>query len=444
MSIPSDNEGTIFRSELGRLLPYDRLLELARSTGFCQRIRKLHPVIFLQVLVFAPCLHRHATVAEIWRTYLDLTGSDIAYSSFVDRLNDASASFCQAVLEDCIRSPVDGMTLELRERYAHFVTVFIQDSTIIRPNKKLADRFPAARSRTVAAGVKIAYLLNVLANGPRTISIVPERRAEIKTLRIGPWIAGSLLLMDLGFYTYHLFARIHENRGFFVSRVKKASTLTVEAVHSPMTPIQRDAVIGRDLLSVIPELDAPSFDATVSVLLKRRAYRGKRRQERYSFRCVGRIHPETRAWHFYLTNLGRDEFTGDEIAELYRFRWEIESLFDEAKNEGTLGDIGVKREGATMALLSVMLIRQLVLKRVYLVMRALLNEATRQRLSPDLYGRVFIEQIGMLLETVVEGWKTPEEQVLGRKGWDLWFERLCRHSLQYHPKRIVRDAILKR
>lgn len=432
------------RSELEDLLPYDRILELARSTGFCRRLRKLHPVIFLQVLVFAPCLHSHATVAEIWRTYLNLTGLAIAYSSFVDRLNDATARFCKAVLDDCIQSPVGGMPLELRERYTRFVTVFIQDSTIVRLNKNLADRFPAARSRTVAAGVKIAYLLNVLANGPRTISIVPERRAEVKTLRIGPWVAGSLLLVDLGFYTYHLFARIHENRGFFVSRVKKASTLTVEAVHSPMSRIQRDAFIGRDLFSVIPELDAPSFDATVSVLLKRRAYRGKRRQERYSFRCVGRIHPDTGEWHFYLTNLGRDEFTVDEIAELYRFRWEIESLFDEAKNECTLGDIGVKREGATMTLLFVMLIRQVVLKRVYLALRTLLDEATRQKLSPDLYGRVFIEQIGMLLEAVVDGWKTPEEQVLGRKGWELWFERLCRHSLQYHPKRIVRDAILKR
>jgi len=36
---------------------------------------------------------------------------------------------------------------------------------------------------------KVAYLLNVLASGPRTVSIVPERRAEVKTLRIGRWVA---------------------------------------------------------------------------------------------------------------------------------------------------------------------------------------------------------------------------------------------------------------
>ncbi len=90
-----------------------------------------------------------------------------------------------------------GMTLELRERYAGFVAVFIQDSTIVRLNKKLVDRFPAAQSSTVAAGVKVAYLLNVLVNRPRTISILPERRADSKSIRLGPKVVDSLFLVDL-------------------------------------------------------------------------------------------------------------------------------------------------------------------------------------------------------------------------------------------------------
>lgn len=91
---------------------------------------------------------------------------------------------------------------------------------------------------------------------------------------MGPWVAGSLLLVDLGFYGYRLFAQIHENWRFFVFHVKKGSNLTIAAVHSPMPQNQRDALIGQDLFSVIPGLDAQSFDAAVSVLLKRRAYRG--------------------------------------------------------------------------------------------------------------------------------------------------------------------------
>lgn len=444
MSHQFDKEGQILRFGVERLLPYDRILAAARTTGFCHRIRKIHPVLFLQVVLFAPCLHSHATVAEIWRTYRSLTESDIAYSSFVDRLDDSASRFFKVVLDECIQSSIGNMALELQERYARFVTVFIQDSTIIRVNKKLADKFPAARTRRVAAGLKIPYVLNVLTNGPHTISIVPERTAEAKTLRLGPWIAGSLLLLDLGFYGYNHFARIHENRGFFVSRVKEGSKLTIKEIHSKMAKEQRDALVEQDLPSVIAGLPIKSIDATITVQLKRRRYNGKQRKEAYSFRCVGKINPSTGKWHLYLTNLKGDDFTVDEIAELYRFRWEIESLFDEAKNECTLGDVGVKREGATKALLLAMLIRQVVLRRVYLVLRTLVNETIRQRFSRKLYGRVFIEQIDLLLEIVIDEWRPPGEQMRGRDGWSLWFDNLSRNSLQYHPKKLVRDTILKR
>ncbi len=105
------------------------------KTGLCQRIRKINPVIFLQVLLFAPCIHPHATIAENWWTYRRLTQLDIAYSSFVDRLNDSAARFCKAMLDDGIQFQVSGMTLALQEQYARFVAVFIQDSTIIWLNK---------------------------------------------------------------------------------------------------------------------------------------------------------------------------------------------------------------------------------------------------------------------------------------------------------------------
>ena len=38
--------------------------------------------------------------------------------------------------------------------------------------------------------------------------------------RLGPWVRGKLLLMDLGYFAYELFARIADNGGFFLSRLK--------------------------------------------------------------------------------------------------------------------------------------------------------------------------------------------------------------------------------
>jgi len=430
--------------ELDRFLSYAKLFELAKISGFCHRIRKLHPIIFLHLIIFSSCLHSHPTIAEIWRKHADLTESTIAYSSFVDRLNDASHRFFKSVLEECIKSPTNGISMELREQYKQFHTVFIQDSTKVKLPKKIADLFPAGPKRRVAAGIKISYLLNVLANGAAKISFVPDRTAEIKTLRVGPWVKGSLLLFDLGFYKYQLFARINENHGYFISRVKSSSILIIKEFLSPVTDSQKERFIGKGLLSALKVLGGNSIDTIVLVQLKRRSYRGKQHQELYPFRCVCRVHPETGEWHFYLTNLSSEEFTVDEVADLYRFRWEIESLFDEAKNECTLGDLKVTRGGAVMTVLYAALIRQLVLKRVYLVMRSLMNERERNKLSPDIYGRVFIEQMSMLLEVILDEWKECERQIFCVKGWQMWLLNLSHHSQQYHRSKLTRDCVLFR
>jgi len=47
-----------------------------------------------------------------------------------------------------------------------------------------------------------------------------ERTNDVKTLRIGPWVKDRILLIDLGFYKHQIFARIEENGGYFVSRLK--------------------------------------------------------------------------------------------------------------------------------------------------------------------------------------------------------------------------------
>lgn len=445
MSLEIDKEGQIVEKRVEEFFPYHRLNDLARETGFCQKLRKLHPVIFLQVLIYSSSLHKHPTVAEIWRRYIDHNESDIAYSSFVARFGDSSLRFMERVLDECIQSPVIGLSLELRERYRKFATIFIQDSSIIRIHEKLAERFPATRAKKIAAGIKVSYLLNVLANSPRTVSLVPERTAEVKTLRIGPWVKGSLLLIDLGFYCYDSFSRIDKYGGYFVSRVKKDSCFIITRFHSPVTAAQREMFTGKDLKHVLKVLGGTSVDATVTLRVRMTSGGShKKRSVNQQFRCVGQIHPETGKWHLYLTNLSHEEFSIDEIATLYGFRWEIESLFDESKNECMLGDVRVTRDGAILTLVCAALIRQLLLRRIYVVMRSLMTETQRARLSPDLFGRVFIEQMGSLLELVLGYWNNDWSDQDMVKAWNRYVDRLSRHSQQYHPARLMRDDVLLR
>lgn len=102
-----------------------------------------------------------------------------------------------------------------------------------------------------------------------------------------------------------------------------------------------------------------------------------------------------------------------------------------------LGDIRVTRDGAILTMICAALIRQLLLKRIYLVMRSLMTESQRARLSPDLFGRAFIEQMGFLLELACGYWNNDWSDRDEVKGWQRYVDRLSRHSRQYHPARLI-------
>src|SRR3989304_1881008 len=73
---------------------------------------------------------------------------------------------------------------------------------------------------------------NGFANSMKTGSLFGERTHDIKTLRIGPWVKDRILLIDLGFYKHHIFTRIVENGGFFVSRLKGTADPMIISVNS--------------------------------------------------------------------------------------------------------------------------------------------------------------------------------------------------------------------
>lgn len=95
----------------------------------------------------------------------------------------------------------------------------VAGATVLRLHEALARAFPGCCTNHTRAAAKLHLVLSVLA-GPRSVSITGERVSERRRLNIGSWVRGRLLLFDLGYFKWQLFARIHENRGSFVSRLR--------------------------------------------------------------------------------------------------------------------------------------------------------------------------------------------------------------------------------
>ena len=58
-------------------------------------------------------------------------------------------------------------------------------------------------------------VLNVRGLGPQRVKITSERVHDGPVLRAGQWVKGRLLLFDLGYFRYALFAAITGTAAFF-------------------------------------------------------------------------------------------------------------------------------------------------------------------------------------------------------------------------------------
>ncbi len=76
----------------------------------------------------------------------------------------------------------------LNEKLSTFNDVLIQDSSIVRLYESISKKWTAARTRRVAAGVKVSLLVSAVADGPKRVALFAESRNELKTLNIRPWV----------------------------------------------------------------------------------------------------------------------------------------------------------------------------------------------------------------------------------------------------------------
>ncbi|RZB28904.1 MAG: hypothetical protein AEth_01508 [Candidatus Argoarchaeum ethanivorans] len=174
---------------------------------------------------------------------------------------------------------------KLNDKLSGFKDIVAQDSTIIRLHERLADKWPAARTRKTAAGVKISLLISAIAEGPKRVVLHGERTSEVKTLRMGPWLKDRILLTDLGFYKHNTFARIDENGGFFISRLKgKVDPLIIK--NNRTCRGRYIDIMGKKVSEVIDNLKRQVIDAEVEVEFNRRKYKGKQKRDVKKFRMV--------------------------------------------------------------------------------------------------------------------------------------------------------------
>ena len=366
------------RRTLTALLPADELGELARATGFVRRRRKLDPVAMFWTLTFGFGTGTERSFASLRRLYGRICGAPLAAASFHERFDASLVRFLRAVLRLLIeRLAASSVDRAGKALLARFEDVVAADASVIQLHRRLAKRFPGTRTNSSPAAAKLHLAMSVAGHGATRVKLTGERVRDHKALIIGPWVRGRLLLFDLGYFRYQMFDCIDRNGGAFVSRLPRCANPKIVAVHRRHRGRAIDLVGGK-LDEVADRLQREELDVEIEVEFKRRIYAGRRRTARRRFRLVGLRDPSDGSYWFYVTNLGVEAMTVEEIGQVYACRWQAELVFRNLKERYELGALPSRSAHAVEALMLSSVIGLLASRRLLEAVRAKLAKEERR------------------------------------------------------------------
>ncbi len=340
-----DNENNVDPTvqTIVEMFPEDFLRNTARETGVVERERKIDVVILFWVTTLGFGVRFLSAIRGLKRKYEEKAKTALSISSFYDRFTPEMVNFLRMCVLHAIEFQAQQTGRVLDDKLKRFKDLVIQDSTIIRLHESLAKVWPAARTKKIAAGVKVSCIVSRLKGNANPLIVGVNRK----------WRGNSV------------------------------------------------DVVGKKLRDILPYLMREIVDVDMEVEFKRRKYKGKQSTVKRRFRMVCVFNSDSGEYHTYLTNIRVDILSAEEIALLYGARWEIELIFKELKSHYRMDQIPSANPNIVKCLIWVAILTLMCSRRILrLILNA--NPENANRYTHLRWAKVFTEQADRLLTEVVE------------------------------------------
>jgi putative transposase len=318
----------LFKSTFHR----DTILAWARDCGAVARLRKIHPQDFALSLVGCALGDEKRSVATARRLFDRIAGFMPEESSFYDRFTVEMADLMRRLF---LRA-LGACSLERREALAKMLggtgildVLAIDGSQVSLPSSAV-EVLPSTSD--AHGGFKLTATLSLLFQKVQRVDVTDARTHDRKALALDRWLHGQLLLLDRGYSDHRLFKTIADRKGFFLTRLKESSVPVITAIRSGLGKTH----IGKELTGNLPYRSVVDLDARFRL-------RGGSTREFRVIRVV--IERDTRDGYlqevdiWLVTNLAPADFSAEQVATLYRMRWEVEILFRALKSVGRLDQL---------------------------------------------------------------------------------------------------------
>lgn len=317
-----------------------------------QRFSPLGGQIFLQASVFGFIKDPQANLDDLAQVCGDL-GVDITAQGFDQRINPQALTFLRTMLAEAMETFKNKTPLPL-PILQQFSAINLTDSTILALPESMVEEYPGCGGNGSAASLKVQLKFEFLHGNLEQIVLQPGREPDQNyqayLAQVQP---GSLNLNDLGYFALESLKTIdRDKKAYYISRLLPGTGLLSSAGEPinlpqllkdrPRQALEMEVRLGKPTKYQLPcRLICISLPQEVADRRRQKAKDNARRKGR----TLSKEYLDLLDWVIFVTNVPQSMLSIEQVALLYRVRWQIELVFKLWKSYCGLKHIaGLRRE----------------------------------------------------------------------------------------------------
>lgn len=373
--------------------------EHAREVGVVRRQGKVESYALLMVVVLGLVVRGHVSIAQLGQVYGEVTGRRLARSSFWDRLTPAFARL--------VRWLLDRITADARREAPRppgaldcFTDVLVADSTVVKVHDSLRGVWKGTRRNSARAALKVHAWVRAFTGELVKYRVTPEAYGDSRAFGIDHGLRGTLMLFDRGYASPSLWRRIDSVGGYFLTRIPKGWNQVIASENRRHRGRAR-SLVGKCLREALDGLHRDIVDVNVTFRCRVRGYAGESaRMVDQVFRVVA-LRGRDGEYVLYVTNAPQDMLRAEDMRNVYRLRWEVETFFKTAKSGCALSETPSRSRHRVETLVYAALLRATLAMRVKARFLRLVPARNRVRVNPHQWVRWWNRQLHVVLSDLV-------------------------------------------
>jgi hypothetical protein len=348
-------------SSLLKILNKNSLNDLARKIGFVRRsTSRIEGEDFVRLMT-AEILGEESVSCEGLSDILRQINpkADMTPQALNERLNKKeSAEYLKEVFGIAMSENLASAGSDISHSLlSPFERVFVQDSTIVNLNEKLAGEFRGSGGSASASSLKIDMVYELKQDVIQNIEIsggnIPDQQHAEKIAEILQ--KDDLIIRDLGYFTLNSLKKIGKENAFFLSRLLKGANIYLSP-EKDAEPLNLPKYLNKKF-KTLPVCDINVYlgkeeklpcrlvacrldDVTAAERCRNARKKARKKGRQPTKEYLGWL-----KFGFFVTNAPEEMLKAEDVPTLYRVRWQIELTFKNWKSLLSINILkGTRRE----------------------------------------------------------------------------------------------------